>query len=311
MLKIIEFSKNKIRILDNLDAIKGKVWIDVTNITKEEAQPLQDKFNLHILTIDDLVHARTRIKVEQFPNYLFCVFYALRKDKSIKPDEIDFVVGKSFLITNHVNHSQVIEQLQQNTEFLTKLFSRGIDFVFYRILHSQVDTFFPVLSTMDGEIERVEREITEHPSPELLRHVMQLKKSVVSVKKIVLPQREKIADLAKNEYPFISKKAVPYFRDIHDHSVRVYEAIENYRESVSSVYELYMSAVSNNMNEVIKVLSIIATSALPLTVISGIYGTNFSWLPGATSPYGFWIMIMLMILVMIVLILFFKRKRWL
>jgi len=125
-----------------------------------------------------------------------------------------------------------------------------------------------------------------------------------------MPQREKISFIAKNEYMFISKKSVPYFRDIYDHAIRVSDNVENYREAIGSAFDAYMSAVSNNMNEVMKVLSIIATIALPLTVISGIYGTNFNNLPGEFNPYGFWIMIAGMVVLCFGMLFYFRRKNW-
>ena len=139
---------------------------------------------------------------------------------------------------------------------------------------------------------------------------MVVKKSIVYVKRIAMIQREKMSLLSKGEYQLLSKKVLPYLRDVYDNSIRIFETVDSYRESVSSVYDLYMSTVSSNMNEVMKVLSIMATVALPLTVISSIYGTNFDFLPGASASNGFWVMITMMVGVMGLLALYFKRRGW-
>ena len=152
--------------------------------------------------------------------------------------------------------------------------------------------------------------ITQKPKPELVKNILRLKRLVLLIKKSAFQQRDHISYLAKNNYKFISAKAVPYFRDIYDHSMRVSDFIDNYREAVSNTFDIYMSAISNRMNEVMKVLSVIATIALPLTVISSIYGTNFKILPGAEYIYGFWAMIITMFLVSIGIIYFFKRRGW-
>lgn len=311
MFTVSHFIDGHVTTTDHLeDPIQHRLWVDVTNLTKAEASVLQEKFGLHPLTVEDLLNARTRIKVEQFNNYLFCVFYALKKDKGIRPAEIDFVVNRDFVITSHKGQVQFIKDIQDNKEMLEKTFAKGLDFLFHHILDEGIDTFFPVLENMDRNIEQVELMITKRVSPEVLRRIMDLKREVVDIKRFTLPQREKVSLLTKNEYEQISRRALPYFRDIYDHSVRVYEAIENYRESIATTYDLYMSTMSNNMNDIMKVLSIIATIALPLTVLSGIFGTNFAILPGASSRYGFWIMILMMVGITGSLIIYFRHRGW-
>ncbi|MBI2146185.1 magnesium/cobalt transporter CorA [Candidatus Woesearchaeota archaeon] len=316
MLTVITYVDGHLNITDHLeeefnhDEVKNPLWIDATNLTKAEAALLQEKFGLHPLTIEDLLHARTRIKVEQFNNYLFCVFYALKKDHGIRPAEIDFVVSRKYIITSHLGMLQFIKEIQENHEKLEKTFVRGMDFLFHHILDVSIDTFFPVLEYLDRDIEQVDEMITKKASPEALERIMELKKGVVDIKRVALPQREKVSLLTKNEHEQISRRALPYFRDLYDHSVRVYETIENCRESVSASYDLYMSTMSHNMNEVMKVLSIMATIALPLTVLSGIFGTNFAVLPGASSRYGFWIMIVIMVGMVGSMIIYFRRRGW-
>lgn len=288
---------------------RKKIWIDITGITKDESIVIKSFFGLHPLTAEDLITPNARIKVEEFDDYLFCVFYGIKKSK-IELIEIDFVVGKNFVISNHSKPIKSIEELKGDYEKVGNLLSKGVDFVFHRILDMEIDNFMPSLESIDDEIEDIEEKVTEKPSPELLSRILGLKRKMVMLKKVVFPQREKVSFLTKNDYRFISENAKPYFRDVYDHAIRVHDTVENYREAIGNTFDVYMSSVSNSMNEVMKVLSIIATIALPLTVISGIYGTNFSVLPGQGFAYGFWIMILAMVLLCVFMLFYFRKKRW-
>ncbi len=307
MLTIVSLL-NGIKELPSLPAENIPLWVDCMSITEEEAAQLQQRFSLHPVTVDDLALSRTTIKVEPFPEYLVAVFYVIGKGKKLV--EVDFIIGKNFLITNHREKLRSAQALLEDKGKLQYLAGKGIDFLLHHLLDHEVDAFFPVLYEIDQEMERVEALIAKKHSTEVLHRIMALKKEIVAIKRIVLPQREKLALLAKDEFPFISRKTGPYFRNVYDSFVRVYESIENYRESISSVYELYMSTVSYRMNEIMKVLSVIATIALPLTVVSSIYGTNFRNLPGATAYYGFWFMLTGMLGMIGVMFVYFWRKKW-
>jgi magnesium transporter len=312
MIDIFYFDKKvKKAQLNDLPKLKNnKVWVDISNASKEDILSIGKIFDLHPLSVEDMVNSNTRIKVEEFPNYLFCVFYGLIKTKDIALKEVDFVLGKNFLITNHSHDSSVFQNLKADTGRLALLFDKGMDFIFHRILDKEIDNFFPILETIDDDIETIEDSVAKKADSKMLQNILKMKRKIIVLKKIAMPQREKVSFIAKNDYKFISKKAIPYFRDVYDHSIRVADTIDNYREAVGNTFDVYMSTLSNNMNEVMKTLSIIATIALPLSVISGIYGTNFTKLPGAGFLYGFWAMIFVMVLVSIGMLLFFKKRRW-
>lgn len=312
MIEINYFDKQiKKGKVEDISKLKNfKKWIDVTDITKEEEDILRKEFKLHPLTSEDLFNKASRVKVEEFPNYLFSIFYGVEKNKEIDLVELDFVLGKNFLITNHKSKINSFEEIKKDAVRLKKLFTSGMDFLFHRLLDKEVDNFLPVLESIDDKIEDIEEKITKNPNPELLTDILKLKKRIVKLKKITFPQREKISYLAKNNYRLISNKSLPYFRDIYDHAIRVSDTIDNYRENVGTAFDIYMSAVSNNMNKVMKAMSIIATTVLPLGIISGIYGTNFDILPGQHTPGGFWIMIGGMLVFISAMMYYFKKKKW-
>lgn len=312
MIDIFYFDKElKKGNIKELNKLKDKqIWIDIKEITKEEAEIIRTNFDLHPLTVEDLINQNIRIKVEEFPNYLFCVFYGIQKIKLIELIELDFVLGENFIISNHKKEITSYNELKSNKEKLENLFKKGVEFIFHKLLDAEVDNYFPVLENIDDQIESIEEEVTKKAKPELLIKILKVKRLIVIIKKSVLPQREKISFLTRNNYKFISEKSIPYFRDIYDHSIRASDANDNYREAIGGTFDAYMSAVSNNMNEVMKILSIIATIALPLSVVSGIYGTNFAVLPGQNFIYGFWAMIFFMVLICTGMLYFFKRRGW-
>jgi len=282
------------------------LWIDITGLTQEEADNISKQFSLHPLTTEDILNANARVKVEEFEEYLFCVFYGMQKDLV----EIDFILGKDYLITSHKAKIPSFEQLKSDPPRLENRFKKGMPLFFHRLLDMEIDNFSPALEKFDDEIENIEEEATADPRPELMTKILKMKRTLVSIKRVTMPQREKIGFLAKNEYAHIPKKTLPYFRDIYDHAIRVSDTIDSYREAIANTFDAYMSAVSNRMNEVMKVLSIIATIALPLTVISGIYGTNFTNLPGQHAYAGFWIMVGIMLAMVAGMLVYFKVKKW-
>lgn len=294
-----------------LRAIKNeKIWLDVTNISHEEVAVVGELFGLHPLSAEDLYNSPIRIKVEEFPEYLFCSFYSIEKNKKIELQEIDFVIGEKFLISNHRKIVKGISMFKKDHERIQRNFDKGLEFLFHKLLDLEVDNYAPILEKINDEVEQLEEDAGNKPEKRTLSKIIALKKVIVNIKKTTLAQREKTGYLAKNETKFLSKKSIPYFRDVYDHTIRVSDYVESLREAIGDAYNTYMSAMSNNMNEVMKTLSIIATIALPLTVISGIYGTNFTILPGQNVALGFWFMIILMIIVAGIMLAFFRKRKW-
>jgi magnesium transporter len=286
------------------------VWIDIINMTEDDANIIQNLFALHPLTIEDLKHNMTRVKIEEFKNYLFCVFYCIESNKKFNTSELDFIIGNKFIITNHRVKLSSFDNLKKDSELLISLFKKDVSFIFHKLIDVEVDEYFPFIDLVDEEIESLSEMAAIKPSPDLLSKILSMKKSIGQFKKVTMYQREKLSELSKENYIVFSKKLKPYLRDVYDHSIRISDKVDNLRELVSNAFDVYMSSVSNNMNEVMKTLSIIATIALPLSVISGIYGTNFDILPGQHMKYGFWIMILVMAGMAGVMIYFFKKRNW-
>ena len=314
MLDIYYLDGNKVKkgkVKDLARLKKKKLWIDATDITRPEADLLAKHFKLHPVTEEDMFLSEGRIKVEQFPEYLFCTFYgAFKEGRRVKLKPLDFVLSKNFLISTHKYKAKSYETLKENEHHMVNLFKRGTDIFLHRLIDRELDEFFPILEELDDEIEKIDEKIANKVHPEQLGKILEIKRKIVEIKKITFPQREKISFLARRNYKFVSNHALPYFRDAYDNAIRILDVVENQREAIGTTFDTYMTAVSNNMNEVMKVLSIIATIALPLTVISGIYGTNFIRLPGSENPEGFWVMMLIMAVVMVGMLIFFRDRKW-
>lgn len=296
--------------LKELVSLKNKkIWVDVIDPTKQELLFLKEHFDVHPTTIEDLSSSLTRIKIEKFSNYLFYVFYTINKfDYNF--NELDFLLGDHFIITCHKEKLLQLDQLKVDNKELTNLFKNGVDFMFYRFIDDQLENYFGVFESLDSEIDKIEKVVVKQPDSSTLSNILKIKNRIIKIKKRTFDQRDKLSSLAKNDSDFISEKTIPYIRDAYDHSIMIFDNVENMEEKILNLFDIYVSSISNKLNEIMKVLSIFATIALPLTVISSIFGTNFQFLPGLEHKYGFWIMISIMVLVCVLMLIFFKRRKW-
>lgn len=311
MIEIFCLENNILKQIKKEDLFHFKtklLWIDTTQITETELELLGKTFDIHHLTLEDFSQELSRIKVEEFPNYLFCIFYGVKKTDRLMLKEFDFILGKNFLITNHKD--DWFKEVKEDKEKLSYLLKKGPDFLLHSQIDNLVDSYFPVLDYIEDKLDHLEEDATVSPNKELGSQILYLKRELTILRKSVFPQRDKISLLATGNINFIKKDHHPYYRNLYDHSIKIADLMDNARDEADNTFEIYMSSVSNNMNGIMKFLSIIATTVLPLTVISGIYGTNFHNLPGSNHPAGFWIMIGSMVLISSFIIFKFKRKKW-
>ncbi|MBU0758664.1 MAG: hypothetical protein KKF44_11450, partial [Nanoarchaeota archaeon] len=226
---IFEDRLYKLKTIDEKRIQNNPLWIDYTDITQEEAEELKNLFELHPLTTEDLLSPDARIKVEEFPHYLFCVFYGILKNKeTVELVEIDFILGKNFIISNHKKTLKSFTVLMDNTKKVEALLKMGPEFMMHRLLDMVVDNYSPMLEHFDDVIEDIEEEVVRSPRPDHLTQILKLKRLLVYIKRHIFQQREKISFLAKNDYNFIGKKARYYFRDIYDHAIMVSDSVDNY-----------------------------------------------------------------------------------
>lgn len=309
MIEIFALNGKAERVDKKIASIKkGKrVWINLVKPLKEEIEELKP-LNIHPTTQEDLRKPHQRPKIDEFDNYLYIVIYGL--DKKFKRIQLGFLIGNNFLITTAPGEYESFKELQEDKEKLTKFLIKGPDFLLHHFIDKIVDNYFPVLDGIDEEIERLEKELFEKQERALVNRLFDLRKEIIQIRKVIAPQRDRIGFLARMDTPFISKEATLYFRDVYDHMVRVTDAIENYRELITSTQEAYLTIVSNKLNEVMKVLTVIATIILPLTLVVGWYGMNFSYMPELEWQYGYPMVMGLSFLIFFGMVFYFKKKGW-
>lgn len=300
---------------------KVNIWIDLEKPTDAEFKFIQQTFNFHNLSIVDCKRSIDLPKLDTFEDHIFIVLHSAPtefKGVSFKRKEIEFFLGKNYLVTVHNYKSPSADYLAEKLEKDKQGTSRTADFFMYEIMNHAVDLFFPLLDHWEDYIEDLEANIISHKaSKTVLKEVMRLKGEVLHLRKSIGPQRDVVNRLSRRDFPYIHALTSIYFRDVYDHVMRVYTELETQRDLLNNAFEAHMSVLSNEMNvisakmnQVMNKLTIIATIFMPLTFITGIYGMNFRYMPELFWPYGYYIILGIMFLVAVVMYMYFRRRKW-
>jgi magnesium transporter len=290
-------------------------WVNVEGLHEPAIlEQVGGRFGFHRLVLEDVLSPRQRPKVEDYGDYVFIVLKMLdyRVDtKAILAEQVSFIVGNRYVFSFQERAGDVFEPIRQRLrEAKGRLRSRGPDYLVYALLDAVVDSYFRILELMGDEIERLEELALDDPPPEVMHGIHDLRREMLIVRRAVWPLRESIGVLARGEIALIGTDARVYLRDVHDHAVQAIDTVETLREVLSSAMDLYLSAVSNRMNEVMKVLTIIATIFIPLSFFAGIYGMNFDYMPELSVPWAYPTLLVAMISAGGAMLLYFKRKGW-
>ena len=287
-----------------------RIWVDVTDPTKSDLEKLAQSFPLHHLTLEDCSKTGNRVKLEQFEEYIFIITYGLESSKKdTLAFQMNFVLGKNFLLTVHKEKISSFDSLKSDGKRLQNFISRGPDLLMHHLMDMEIDFYFPVLDEIEDQIDELEEEVYRNIDQKVLGRMFRLKRQLLTIRKRVGPQKEIVLMLTQKSFPFISEHASAYYRDIYDHIIRINESIDDYREILSNTLEVHLSMVSNRMNEVMKALTIVATVMLPLTVLTGIYGMNLN-IPKSHIDFMYYIVLSFMVIIAAIMILYFRRKRW-
>ncbi|MDN4185836.1 MAG: magnesium/cobalt transporter CorA [Dehalococcoides mccartyi] len=293
----------------------GIVWVKVSGLQDTAmVEELGKCFNLHPLTLEDVVNTEQRPKLEDYGNYLFAVIKALHWDSELKKtrsEHVSLILGKNFLISFQEHQSDIFnpihQRLQSDNGRIRKL---GADYLLYSILDIIVDGYFSLIEGFGDYLDEIEEQLLSSPSSQTLKQISEAKKEMLFIRKSIWPVRETVAAIERSETPLIDKSSHIYFRDIYDHLIQQIDTGETYRDMLSNMIDIYLSSLSNRMSEVMKVLTIFASIFIPLTFIVGIYGMNFD-IPELRFSWGYPGILLFMLAIALVLVLFFKRKKWL
>jgi magnesium transporter len=296
---------------------EGLRWINIVRPREADQAWLEERFEFHSLDYEDVFSRNQRPKVDEYDDYLFIVLHFPAYDKSVgrlNAAEVDLFVGPDYLITIPNEGLQPIEYLfercRTSEDLREELFSKGSGYLLYKIVDACVDASFPMLRKMGNKLERVEQEIFEGNSAEVVRDISNVKQEIINFRKIVRPQRPAFRDLERNKARYIAEDLDIYFDDIIDASERIWDMLENYKEVVEALEATNESALVHRTNEVFRVLTAFSVIILPLTLVASIWGMNVH-VPGQGSVGGFWAVMGGMVLLLGVLVVFFRRRGWL
>jgi len=274
------------------------------------------QFGLHPLILEDILNTTQRPKIEDMGNYIFVTLKALHikndTGAEIEVEQISLVLGSDFVLSFQEQAECIFnttrERIRSNKGRIRKM---GADYLIYALLDTIVDDYFIVLEWIDEKIEDLEEELVAEPTTETLQAINNLKRVMVFLRKSVWPLREIIGQLERRESVLIQDETNIYLRDLYDHTIQVIDAIETFRDILSGMMDIYLSIVSNRMNEVMKVLTVISTLFIPLTFIVGVYGMNFKFLPELEWRWAYPMVWLVMIVISALMIMYFRKKRWL
>jgi magnesium transporter len=301
---------------DTLQDSGGLLWVDLRAEPKENCEPiLRDTFGFHPLAVDDALEETHIPKVDDWGEYLYLVLRAVvfrrEDDDRLGTEEIDIFVGPNYLVTHQSQPITAVERVWTACRRDERHMQRDAAHLLYRLADELTTDYMPVIETIDEAIDQIEDEIFGDPQPSVLEQIFRLKRALLHLRRIIAPQREVLNKLARGDHAVIDPESRVFFRDVYDHLVRLYDISESLRDLVGGALDTYLSVTSNRMNEVMKVLTIIATIFIPLTFIAGVYGMNFQNMPELRWTWGYPVVWLVMAVIMILMVIYFRRKHWL
>lgn len=291
------------------------VWVDLDRATPEEARILSDVFHFHELAIEDALSESHHPKIESYGEVLYLILHGIdfsASEHCFRTKDIDFFLGARFLVTVHPGVSRSIGKVSEVCGRNDRVLGEGPGALLYRIVDTMVDNYRPEMEKLENRLDALEQEVFDRPEAQLSRRILTFKKDVASLRQVVMPQRDAVGRLARREFPIIDEQLAYRFRDVHDHLVRLSDESMFFQDRISSILDAHLSAVSNQLNQVMKILTIFTTVAMPLTVLVGLWGMN---VPLPNFPGGervqFWWVMGIMLGISGAMLAFFRRKDWL
>jgi magnesium transporter len=291
-------------------------WINVDGLHEIDViEKIGVHFGIHPLVLEDILNTGQRTKAEEFDNYIYIVLKMLVFDETVNhitAEQVSLILGPHFLISFQEKEGDVFNFVRERIRKARgRIRKSGCDYLAYALMDAVVDHYFVILEKLGDKIERLEEQLLEEPTPRILEDIHHLKREMIFFRKQVWPLREVINSLIKDPSELIQETTHIFLRDVYDHTIQVIDTIESFRDLLSGLSDLYLSTVSNRMNEVMKFLTIIATIFIPLTFVAGIYGMNFEFMPELKWPWAYPALWLLLIMISVSMLFWLKRKNWL
>ncbi len=313
------FQEKETKTIEECFLFKGKptvTWINIDGLHQVEIlERLGECYGLHPLVLEDILNTDQRPKMEDYGEYLYIVLKMLNfndQSSEIEAEQVSLIVGPNFIFSFQEREGDTFNPIRERIRNgKGRIRKMGADYLTYALLDSIVDNYFIILEKLGEEIEFLEEKLVTHPTPEVLQTIHVLKREMIFLRKAVWPLREVISGLERGESSLIKESTRIYLRDIYDHTIQAIDNIETYRDMISGILDIYLSSVSNRLNSVMKVLTIIATIFMPLTFLAGIYGMNFKYMPELEWRWGYPFTWLIMVGIGVFMLFYFRKKKWL
>lgn len=321
MLSILQIaSDGSLFDTDSQAAVKSRVgkdgtvtWVDMLDGTDEDWRRLLELHPFHPLAVDDCRSNVQRPKLEEYPGHLLIVFQGLElgpESDSLETVELDVLFAPDLLVTVRDTPVRSVEEVRQKAQSNPGMYAHGADRLLHAVLDRTVDYYFPLAEALELRLDAIESQLVDHPDPTMIERIFTLKKLLLAFRRFVGPQRDIVNALSFRPLPGVREETHIYFRDIHDHLMRIHDHIELMRDLASGARDAHMTQMSQRTNEIIKVLTIMGSIILPLTLVAGAFGMNFEVIPLSRNVAGFWITVGSMGILGGCIYLVFKRRRW-
>ena len=298
------------RISDYLANPHATLWVDMVDPQPSDIRCLNEEFAFHHLSIEDVTHAIQRPKIEVYPTYYFMVFFALgfpNPEASLEYHEMDIFIGSNYVVTAHSAPLKELDEAWEHWCRRAEVIGSDVGALLYNILDHVVDEYFPVVDALADRTEDIEESIFGKFDAGALEDIFRLKKDLLALRRVVAPQRDVLNVLLRRDPPILPANTVLYFQDVYDHLLRILDSIDVYRDLLSSALDAYLSVQSNNLNQVMRRLTVISVIFLPLTFLTGFFGMNFE-----SMPFGdirvFWVSLVIMLLIPVGMAIFFRWR---
>ena len=289
-------------------------WINVDGLGNTKViEELGRCFTIHPLILEDILNTEQRPKMEDLETYIYLNLKMLSytdSEKDVKVEHVSMIIGSNFLISFQEDIGDIFDPVRERIRKDGRIRKFGPDYLAYALIDGIVDNYFVVMEKLEERVEDLEEELVINPTQESLHKINQLKKDMIFLRKSVWPLREVINNLERSESTLIKESTTIYLRDVYDHTIQVIDTLETFRDMVSGMIDIYLSGLSYKMNEIMKVLTLIATIFIPLTFVVGLYGMNFRNMPEINWEYGYYSVLVIMVIMVVGMLTYFRRKKW-
>ncbi|MEO8513639.1 MAG: magnesium/cobalt transporter CorA [Ignavibacteria bacterium] len=324
VVNLIDYKGNLVNEKEIVDPVecsvytqKGTIsWIDVEGIHDTAlVQKISESIHLHPLVVEDILNVDQRAKMDEFDGYIYIVlkmFHLGKTSDDIIPEQVSIILSKSFVVTFQEGiegdtFHEIRTRIRNNKGIINNMTS---DYLVYSLIDSIIDSYFTILEVFGDRIERLEEELVNNPEKKTLTEIYKIKREMLYIRKAVWPLREAISRLERGESELITRNTHLYLRDVYDHTINVLDTIETYRDMLSGMIDIYLSSISNRLNETMKYLALISTIFIPMTFIASIYGMNFEIMPELKWAHGYWFALGLMGAIGLSFFIYFKKNKW-